>query len=263
MLEIPANFPKEPYPGLTVVRDAAYGGHAKQKLDLFAPVKTLKDAPVLVFVHGGGFGGGDKKDPGSPLYDNVMLWATGNGMIGVNINYRLSPEVSYPAQEQDLAAAIRWVRSNVRSHGGSPDRIVLWGHSSGAAVVANYVARKELQGPEHAAVKGAVLLSGPMDITQPPAFPYYGDPSLAAERSPLGALKTSSLPLLIGAGDNDMPVAIEQSKLANQELCAAGRCPTYVTATGNHLSEMLAVGTSATPLDDAVRNFVSKVARSR
>ena len=53
--------------------------------------------PVLVFVHGGGFTGGNKSTPGSPFYDNVPLWAARNGLVGVNITYRLAPQHPWPA----------------------------------------------------------------------------------------------------------------------------------------------------------------------
>src|SRR5436190_2529796 len=76
---------KEPYPDVTVVRDIAYGTDPLQKLDLFTVAPTtgaLK--PVVLFIHGGGFQRGDKRPAGSQFYDNVMLWGTGQGMVGVN-----------------------------------------------------------------------------------------------------------------------------------------------------------------------------------
>ena len=96
--------------------------------------------PVFMFVHGGGFVRGNKRAPGSPFYDNIMLWATRNGMVGVNMTYRLAPHtVALPAGQEDLAMAVRWAADNAAAHGGDPNRIYLMGHSAGATHVAIYV----------------------------------------------------------------------------------------------------------------------------
>ena len=79
---------KEPYAGVTVTRDLAYGSDPLQKLDVFSPqAKPAKLKPVLLFVHGGGFVRGDKKTT-----DNMVVWGVGNGLVGVDINYRLAPK---------------------------------------------------------------------------------------------------------------------------------------------------------------------------
>src|SRR5205807_7687434 len=63
----------EPYPNVTVVRDVAYGTDPLQKLDLFTAAPTPgAPMPVVVFIHGGGFERGDKRQPGSPFYDNIV-----------------------------------------------------------------------------------------------------------------------------------------------------------------------------------------------
>src|SRR5882757_6838866 len=104
----------EPYPNVTVVRDVAYGTDPLQKLDVFTAAPTPGAAkPVVMFLHGGGFQRGDKRQPGSPFYDNIMLWLTQQGMVGVNMNYRLAPKYVWPAAHEDLAAAVRWVQANI------------------------------------------------------------------------------------------------------------------------------------------------------
>ena len=72
----------EPYRAVQVVRDLAYGADDRNRLDLFKPDPLCGNAPVLLFVHGGGFIGGGKKRPGTPYQDNVALWAVRHGMIG-------------------------------------------------------------------------------------------------------------------------------------------------------------------------------------
>ena len=72
--------------------------------------------PVLMFVHGGAFVGGGRRGPGgSPFYDNIMLFAARNGIVGVNTTYRLAPQNRWPAGAQDVGSAVRWVE---RKHRG-------------------------------------------------------------------------------------------------------------------------------------------------
>ena len=105
------------YTAPAIDRDRAYGDHPRHRLDVhYAP--DLDGAPVLVFVHGGGFTMGDKHRPGTPVYDFVGAWAVRNGYVGVTITYRLAPEHTWPAGAQDVAAAVDWVpaaRSSTRA----------------------------------------------------------------------------------------------------------------------------------------------------
>src|SRR5512140_1558298 len=83
---------REPYAGVRVTRDERYGADARHRLDVFSPESGGGARPVLVFVHGGGFVAGNKRINDSPFYDNIMLWAVKNGMVGVNMTYRLAPQ---------------------------------------------------------------------------------------------------------------------------------------------------------------------------
>src|ERR1700734_3043558 len=108
---------REPYPGVKVSRDHAYGADARHLLDVFEPATAGAARPVLLFVHGGGFVAGDKRRPGSPYHDNIGLWAVAHGMIGVNMTYRLAPQHPWPAGALDVGAAVAWVRAHIASHG--------------------------------------------------------------------------------------------------------------------------------------------------
>ena len=98
---------KEPYAGVKIVRDLKYGPDARNALYVFVPENASGPLPVFIFVHGGGFVAGNKRTPGTPFYDNFMLWAAKNGMIGVNVTYRLAPANPWPAAPQDIAAAMK------------------------------------------------------------------------------------------------------------------------------------------------------------
>ncbi|HXR93627.1 MAG TPA: nuclear transport factor 2 family protein [Steroidobacteraceae bacterium] len=98
--------------------------------------------PVLVFIHGGGFSRGAKSTPGSPFYDNIGVWAVDHGLVGVTINYRLAPQYQWPSGIEDLTLVVAWLKSHIAQYGGDPHKIVLWGHSAGAAHVADYVSHQ-------------------------------------------------------------------------------------------------------------------------
>lgn len=105
-------------------------------LDLYEP-KLAADcgpAPIVVFVHGGGFRRGDKLHK---VRDKVPYF-TGQGYVFASVNYRLTTPtngVQYPTHQQDVAAAIAWLSDNAAEYGGDPQRILLIGHSAGAALV--------------------------------------------------------------------------------------------------------------------------------
>src|SRR5258708_33003874 len=72
---------KEPYAGVTVTRDERYGADPRNRLDVFQPATADKTPrPILIFVHGGAFTGGDKHPPGNAFHDNVMLCAAANDL---------------------------------------------------------------------------------------------------------------------------------------------------------------------------------------
>lgn len=88
--------------------------------------------PVVILIHGGGWGGGDKRQDFSaiskPLTDAGFVWFT--------INYRLAPQHRWPACFQDVQSAIRWVRAHAAEHKGDPRRIALLGYSAGGHLAA-------------------------------------------------------------------------------------------------------------------------------
>jgi arylformamidase len=110
------------------------------RLDLYLPDGGADGAPVVVYVHGGGWRTGDK---GNGYLDKARLF-TEAGYVYASLNYRLSPNpidtsnpsrVRYPAHPHDVGEAIGWLRRHVGEYGGDPSRIVLVGHSAGAQIV--------------------------------------------------------------------------------------------------------------------------------
>ena len=241
---------REPYAGVRVTRDIAYGTHERQRLDLFEPQPTSRTAPVLVFVHGGGFVGGDKKRPGTPYHDNIALWAVRHGLVGVNITYRLAPAFPWPAGAQDVAAVLQWLRDNVKAHGGDPGRITLMGTSAGAVHAATYMAHPAFHPAGGTGLAGAILVSGLYDIETAERNQllrvYFGeDPARYAERSSFNGLMESRVPLMFVLAEHD-PNDFEQQalQLVNTFHSRHGRWPRLVRLMGhNHFTATLHLNT--------------------
>jgi triacylglycerol lipase len=239
-------FPKEAWAGVSIQRDIAYGPDPLQRLDVFTPAGAEgKKLPVLLFVHGGGFTRGDKHGDFYP--DNITLWAAKNGMVGVNIDYRLAPKDPWPAGVKDLALSIAWAKANIAHQGGDPDRIVLFGHSAGANHVADYAAHPEVRGAEAASVAGVIMLS-PAYSTAPGARPnpYYGqDTDFGSASAQITRLTASPYPLFYGYAEFDPPPMKSTATALIEGLCRTrNRCPTSVELKdSNHFSEGMAVGT--------------------
>ena len=254
---------KEPYAGIKVERDVKYGSAERNLLDVFAPETGAGHRPVLIYVHGGAFVGGNKRQPGSPFYDNIMLWAVKNGFVGVNTTYRLAPASPWPAGAEDLASVVKWVSGKIAEHGGDPARSYLMGHSAGAVHVAGYVSHPELHQVKGGGLAGAIMVSGIYDLTGSPLgdpeIAYFGsDPSRYAERSSLKGLVESKTPLMISAAELDPPRFIEQYELAKQAICKGpnGCARTFMLPQHNHMSEVYAINTADTRLTDQILEFV-------
>jgi acetyl esterase/lipase len=254
---------REPYPGVRVARDLRYGPDAQRNLlDVFTPGSAGAPRPVLVFVHGGGFTAGARRTGTSPFYDNVMLWAVKNGMVGVNTTYRLAPQNPWPAAQEDLAATITWVRENIAARGGDPNRIYVMGHSAGAAHVAQYIGHPRFHVEPGGGIAGAILVSGLFDPSSaapgPALAAYFGsDASVYPRRSALPGMAASRVPMLVAYAELDPSDFHEQAEQAQAALCGAGHCAPLLQLRGHsHMSEVYAINTPDTALTDAIRAFV-------
>ena len=136
-----------------------------QSLDLYLPVRPAAcgPAPIVAYVHGGGFVNGDKAN----RITNKMNLFNREGWGFASLNYRLVDDPGsgptngmYPAAEQDIGAAIAYLASHADQHDIDPDRLMLLGHSAGAFLVA-------LESTDGAFVEGAGLRLDDIDCTAP------------------------------------------------------------------------------------------------
>lgn len=106
----------------------------RQKLDLYLPKQRKLDEPlpVVVFIHGGGWQGGDKRSG----YAMVAPMVESGQYIGVSVGYRLSGEAAWPAQIHDCKAAVRWIAANAKKYSIDAKKIGVTGTSAGGHLVA-------------------------------------------------------------------------------------------------------------------------------
>ncbi len=125
------------------VMDVAFGPDYYQKLDLYLPDdESVRDAPVLLYFHGGAWQHGYKEWNGFMAPAIVNLPA-----IFVSTSYRIVPEVKFSAPLDDAVAALDWVWRNIADHGGDPGRIFAGGWSVGGTLASLITLRRELYAP--------------------------------------------------------------------------------------------------------------------
>ncbi len=217
-------------------RELAYGTDPKQKLDLMVPANAAR-APLLLFVHGGGWSIGDKRTGAGAKAAHF----TGQGWAFASANYRLVPQATVEQQAADIAAAIAWGRANAAANGLDPDRIVLMGHSAGAHLVAlvgtdpRYLAAA---GVPMGAVRGVILLDGAgYDIAQQMARP--GNPVAGMYDAAFGkdaARQKALSPTLHAAAPNAarwliLPIDRRDDSKAQSEGLAAALRPAGAVAS--------------------------------
>lgn len=256
--------PKEPYFGVRIERDLRYGPAERNRLDVFMPQNVTSGRPVLIFVHGGAFVGGNKRrTPDSPFYDNIMLWAVKNGFIGVNMTYRLAPQSPWPAGAEDVASAVEWVSKEITERGGDPSRVYLMGHSAGAIHVASYVSHPEFYKVRNGGLKGAIMVSGIYDLTagplNEPERSYFGnDPSRYPGESSLSGLLKTDIPLMAVSAELDPPVFVGQLETLKEAACKrrVGCARTLMLPQHSHMSEVYSINTNDNRLTDQIMDFV-------
>ena len=269
------------YSGVVFTRDQSYGPEPRNVLDVAAPAQNTGARPVLIYVPGGV---GNKKldDPGGePFYDNILIVAVKNGMIGVNVERRAGPGLSWDAGAHDVSDAIAWVHKNISRFGGDPNRIVIWGQSAGSNALSVYLSHPDLYAGGAIGVKAAVLMSGgynllpfkvkapsgrvgPGDrgaaatVARPPApRPQPVDPAVQLQRSSLQGLRALRIPVFVMAAELDPENIVEASSLLRDQLCEAGHCPKYQLSEGeSHISQVMSINTADITVSKPVFDWI-------
>ncbi|MGC4029282.1 MAG: alpha/beta hydrolase [Steroidobacteraceae bacterium] len=258
---------QRPADDVVIARDLAYGPHQNHRLDVFSQ-PGAQSRPVIVFVHGGAFVSG-RRDRSDEIYANVLRYFARHGYVGVNIDYRLAPEATYPSGAQDVGAAIAWVRSHIADYGGAPDTIFLAAHSAGGAHACAWLCDPHVRRQQAHGVSGLLIISGRVradaDGDNPNAVKvraYYGDDlSTYAERSPVSHASRIDCPVFVAFAEYENPlIDIYCLELAHQVARGQRRAPDVVRLLGhNHTSIIAHINTAEDDLGRRMRLFLQRV----
>jgi len=208
----------------TKTSSIAYGDDPRQKLDIYRPVTALRDAPVVVFFYGGSWNSGSKDD-----YGFVGEALASRGIVVVIADYRLYPQVRYPAFLQDGAQAVAWAHQHSAEYGGDPRKLYVMGHSSGAYNAAMLALDPQWLagvGLSPSVFKGWIGLAGPYDflpIENRDVRPVFFYPDSPPDSQPINHVSHDAPPSLLIASVDDNLVNPKRNTggLANK-LRAAG-----------------------------------------
>ena len=254
--------------GVTIVSDISYGPHVLQGMDIVTPDRQLEELlPVVVFVHGGGLVRGDKLVAGTDLiYSNIATFFARNGMVGVNANYRLAPEVSWPAGPEDVRDMLVWLRENIEEHGGDPKRIFVMANSAGGRIVASYLFHEPFHFTDGPGVRGALLSSASLggDDSQLQRDYYGEDASVREGLIPLGLIDSyygPEIPIFMWSAEFD-PTRIEAPIAAMySKLCQKYKdCPRFTQFQGhNHVSHIMSLNSVNEEVGAELLEFIESV----
>lgn len=210
-----------PARGFERVEAIAYGEHPRHRLDVYVPrVEGFQALPVVVFFYGGAWQGGER---GQYLFMAEAL--ASRGFVVVVPDYRVYPQVRYPAFVEDAARAVAWTAAHIVAHRGDPKRLVLMGHSAGAHIAAMLAYnRRFLDGGTRASVRGFVGLAGPYDFkpSETVIEEILGAEGGAAAAMPARWVRGGEPPSLLLTGDKDTRVDPGNTERLARALRAAG-----------------------------------------
>lgn len=254
----------------TVEKDIAYVVHGsdQQKLDLYLPAK--EGFSTVVFIYGGGWHTGSRKSVAA-IGEKLQRLGIGCALP----SHRLSPKDKFPAQAEDVAAALTWVKTHIAMKGGNPRRVFLMGHSSGAqlslllATDPRYLARHGLSPGD---IAGVIGLSPPVDLEPRKDGKGFGnalmagrgadvfsrDAAVMRDASPLQHVSISMPPVLLVVGGRDLPMLESDSKAFIEKTKGVGASATlFVAKDRDHMGVVRSLVEDDSPALKQVIDFLS------
>jgi acetyl esterase/lipase len=211
--------PKDP--GVEIVgSNLAYGSDPRQRIDVYRPRQAAQPLPMIIFFYGGSWNSGTKDG-----YAFVGRALASRGFLVAIPDYRLVPQVRYPAFVEDGAAATRWLAANAARLGGDPNRLVIAGHSAGAYNGAMLAYDPRWLGSDRDRIRGFIGLAGPYDF-----LPFDGPIAREAFRGttdlkstqPVTFVRKGAPPAFLGTGVQDRVVLPRNSDALAARLRVVG-----------------------------------------
>lgn len=220
-----------------------YGKEQRQHLDIFIPDRIVAGSPVVVFFYGGSWKRGEKGK-----YGFVGHSLGSKGYISVIPDYRLYPEVTFPAFVEDGAKVLAWVRENVDQ---ARNGVVVMGHSAGAHIAALLALDQsylEEAGQPSGIIRGMIGLAGPYGFN-PMKYrstrPIFADVEVIEKAMPVTFACSAKIPLLLFHGADDSIVIPENSReLKRRVYECAGNVKYFEPDDIGHFSIVLGLSDS-------------------
>jgi acetyl esterase/lipase len=232
-----------------VIKNIDYWGDGdrRHRLDIYHSRRTAaKDAPVMVYIHGGAWVMGEKREQGKPMMYELVT----RGWVCVAINYRLSPRATWPAHIVDAKRAVAWVKAHIEEYGGDPSFVAVSGGSAGGhlcALLALTAGDPEFQPgfeEEDTSVDACVPFYGVMDMTgTDDGASHYGSglldllekrvmktsatehPEIFRAASPTYRVHADAPPFFVLHGQNDTLVPVSVARTFVSALGAVSAAP--------------------------------------
>lgn len=220
-----------------------YGKEQRQQLDIFIPDRIVAGSPVVVFFYGGSWKRGERGK-----YGFVGHSLGSKGYITVIPDYRLYPEVTFPAFVEDGAKVLAWVRENVDQ---ARNGVVVMGHSAGAHIAALLALDQsylEEAGQPSGIIHGMIGLAGPYGFN-PMKYrstrPIFADVEIIEKAMPVTFACSAKIPLLLIHGADDSIVIPENSReLKRRVYECAGNVKYFEPDDIGHFSIVLGLSDS-------------------
>jgi len=236
-----------------IVYHAGEDVHERHKLDLYAP-QGVTNAPVLIFIHGGGWKRGNKN-----IYGYLANSFASQGILVATINYRLSPAVKHPGHIVDTARAFAWIHQNVSKYGGDPKNIFLSGHSAGGHLTAllstspKYLAKHGLKTTD---IRGAIPISGVFKI-EGRYFDRSFPEATRSEASPMNNVGDKQPPFLVIWGEKESRFLGPQARAFAKALEAKKSSVAQLEVKGrNHISIIMFAAARTDAANKAIVKFI-------
>lgn len=215
-----ANAPT-PFGSFKRTLNIVYGADVRQRLDVYRP-KSAAVCSIVVFFYGGSWSTGEKSE-----YAFVGAALAERGYVVAIPDYRLYPQVRFPAFIEDGASAVAWVQQHAGEFGGDPDRIVLMGHSAGAHIAAMLAlddAYLERAGMRPHSIVGLVAMSGPyaLDPNTDILRTIFSSPYTPQDWQPVRFAGSQAPPTLLLHGLSDTLVDYRHTEKLRDTLLSHG-----------------------------------------
>ncbi|HEY7931896.1 MAG TPA: alpha/beta hydrolase, partial [Acidimicrobiales bacterium] len=235
---------------MQLIKNVVYGPAPRHRLDVWRTSTTPKGAPVILYLHGGAWTFGDKREQGRPMLHEFVR----RGWIVVTSNYRLAPRDPWPAQIEDATRVLGWIKKNVAVYGGDPARVVVAGGSAGGHLAALLALSSDdptwrpgdVTNVSDWSVRGALSFYGVLEMTGDERHwrglgrglrgllesrvvqrPYTGNEALYEALSPYHRIHEGAPAFLVVQGVNDTLVDVQVARSFVARYLAIARAPIY------------------------------------